>query len=202
MIEDARAYAPATARNREPIRDVLSRVAPAAGLVLEIASGTGEHAVCFAAAFPKLTWQPTDGDPRALDSIAAHRDAASLDNLLPPLLLDVTAPAWPVARADMIVCINMIHISPWDACAALFAGAARTLSEAGVVYLYGPYKIGGAHTAESNRRFDSDLRARNPAWGIRDLDEVTAEAASRGFDRTEIVAMPANNHSVVFTRRN
>jgi cyclopropane fatty-acyl-phospholipid synthase-like methyltransferase len=201
-MTDLRRSAPAALRNRDPILAVLREVLPKRGLVLEIASGTGEHVVHFARDLPGLTFQPSDPDADALQSIAAWTAESGTDNVRPPVRLDAAAEVWPVVTADAIVCINMIHISPWDACAALFAGAARTLSEAGVVYLYGPYKIGGAHTAESNRRFDSDLRARNPAWGIRDLDEVTAEAASRGFDRTEIVAMPANNHSVVFTRRN
>ena len=199
---DHRAHAPATARNREPILAVLSRVLPASGLVLEVSSGTGEHAAFFAAALPHLTWQPTDRDDRSLLSIGAHRAAAGLRNLLPPLLLDASSPDWPVARADAIVCINMIHIAPWAACAGLMAGAARILSPGGALYLYGPYKEGGAHTAESNHRFDLDLQLRDSAWGVRDLEDVIALAAGHGLRHTETVTMPANNRSVVFVKNN
>jgi SAM-dependent methyltransferase len=196
----ARQYRPHVARNREPILAVLRRVLPRKGLVLEVASGSGEHAAYFAAELPALDWQPTDPDPQALASIAAHRAAAPLPNLLSPLALDVTAARWPVARADVIVCCNMIHIAPWAACEGLIAGAPRTLSDGGTLYLYGPYKIGGEHTAPSNRDFDLDLRARNPAWGIRDLGEVTALAERHGFKLAETVSMPANNLSVIFRR--
>jgi len=205
-MTDHRAYAPATARNREPILAVLERVLPPSGLVLEISAGTGEHAAFFAAALPHLTWQPTDRDERSLLSIAAHRDAAGLGeaaglgNLLPPLVLDATAPIWPVARADAVVCINMIHIAPWPACEGLMAGAARTLPPGGVLYLYGPYKEGGEHTADSNRRFDIDLQLRDPSWGVRNLEDVAALAASHGFHLSEIVTMPANNRSLVFAK--
>ncbi|HUI13208.1 MAG TPA: DUF938 domain-containing protein [Xanthobacteraceae bacterium] len=188
------------ARNRDPILAVLRRVLPPRGLVLEIASGSGEHAVYFAKALPSLTWQPTDPDPDALASIAAHRAAADAPNLLPPLQLDVTARTWPIAHADAIVCCNMIHIAPWTACEGLIGGAARVLPAGGTLYLYGPYKIGGQHTAPSNAAFDADLRGRNPEWGIRDLDEVTALAVSRGLALTETVEMPANNLSVIFQR--
>lgn len=193
-------HAPATARNREPILAVLRRVLPARGLVLEIASGTGEHAAFFAASLPGIEWQPSDADPAALDSIAAHRDAAGLANLRTPLVLDVTQASWPVDRADAIVCINMIHISPWRVTEALLDGAARVLGAGGVLYLYGPYRVGGRHTAPSNAAFDADLRARNPAWGVRDVEAVAAEAAARGIDLVETVAMPAQNLSVVLRR--
>jgi SAM-dependent methyltransferase len=199
---DRRAYAPATARNREPILAELSRVLPPSGLVLEVSSGTGEHGAFFAAALPHLTWQPTDRDERALLSIAAHRDAAALSNLLPPLALDASSPDWPVARADAVVCINMIHIAPWAATQGLIAGAARILPPGGALYLYGPYKEGGVHTAESNHRFDLDLQLRDSAWGVRDLEDVVALAAGHGLRHTETVIMPANNRSVVFVKDN
>jgi len=197
---DQRLYHAHVARNRDPILDVLQRVLPRRALVLELASGSGEHAAYFAKALPFLTWQPTDPDAQALASIAAHRAAAGAANLLAPLKLDVTAERWPVERADAIVCCNMIHIAPWAACEGLMAGAARALSSGGILYLYGPYKIGGRHTAPSNQAFDADLRARNPEWGIRDLDDVTALAASQSFVLAEMVQMPANNLSVIFRR--
>jgi SAM-dependent methyltransferase len=198
---DPRLYHAHVARNRAPILAVLERVLPPRGLVLEIASGSGEHAAYFAKALPSLSWQPTDADPRALASIAAHRAAADAENLLTPLDLDVTVEPWPVARADALVCINMIHISPWAASEALMAGAARLLPAGGVLYLYGPYRIDGRHTAPSNEEFDAYLRAQNPQWGVRDLAEVAALAKGQGFAPAETVAMPANNLSVIFRRR-
>jgi SAM-dependent methyltransferase len=198
-VSEARS-APAVARNRDPILNVLRRVLPARGLVLEIASGTGEHAVHFAGALPDIVWQPTDPDEAALRSIAAWREQTRLPNLPPPLEFDVTANIWPVERADAVVCINMIHISPWRSAVALMAGAGRVLAPGGVLFLYGPYKEEGRHTAPSNEAFDADLRARNPEWGVRDLGEVIALAASHGLDFAERVAMPANNLSVVFRR--
>ena len=193
--------APAVARNRDPILAVLRSLMPEKGVVLEIASGTGEHAAYFAAALPHLNWQPTDQDDAALSSIAAWRETARLPNLLPPLRLDVMVPVWPVGWADSVVCINMIHISPWCACEALVAGAAKVLAPSGVLFLYGPYKEGGRHTAPSNEAFDADLRARNPEWGVRDLDDVRVLADKHGFTFERRVAMPANNLSVVFRRR-
>ena len=192
--------APAAARNREPIREVLARHLPARGLVLEIASGTGEHAVHMAGGFPALRWQPSDPDPAALASIAAWRAEAGLPNLLPPVALDVTAPVWPVAEADAIVCINMIHVAPWEVALALLAGAARTLAPGGVLYLYGPYREDGV-TAPSNEDFDRSLRARDPRWGVRDVRELRAAAEERGLALEHTVPMPANNHSLVFVRR-
>ena len=197
---DPRVFRPHVARNRDPILAVLRRVLPSRGLVLEIASGSGEHAVYFAQSLPALTWQPTDPDADALASIAAHRVAAHAPNMLPPLPLDVTAEVWPLDGADAIVCCNMIHIAPWTACEGLIAGAARVLPAGSVLYLYGPYKIGGRHTAPSNAAFDADLRARDPAWGIRDLGDVTALAERCGFALVETVSMPANNLSVIFRR--
>jgi SAM-dependent methyltransferase len=190
--------APATERNREPIREVLARELPASGTVLEIASGTGQHAVWFATAFPDLTWQPTDADPTALASIAAWRDDAGLPNLAAPLALDVTGP-WPVTSADAIVCINMIHISPWESSLALFAGAGAVLAPGGLLYTYGPYRFDG-QTAESNEAFDRSLRSRDPRWGVRDVRELTTAAGEQGLILRGVVAMPANNHSLLFRR--
>ncbi|HUC50352.1 MAG TPA: DUF938 domain-containing protein [Xanthobacteraceae bacterium] len=200
-VADPRQYRPHVPRNRDPILDVLRRVLPSRGLVLEIASGSGEHAAFFAQKLPSLTIQPSDPDRTALASIAAHREDTSLANLLPPLHLDVTAASWPLAHADAVICCNMIHIAPWAACEGLIAGAARVLPVGGILYLYGPYKIGGAHTAPSNEAFDAYLRSQNPAWGIRDLDEVTALAGRSHFTPVETVAMPANNLSVIFARK-
>jgi SAM-dependent methyltransferase len=193
--------APAAARNREPILRVLRDTLPRAAQVLEIASGTGEHAVWFSTALPELTWQPTDHDPDALISIAAWRDKASPPNLLPPLRLDATEDTWPVARSDAVVAINMIHIAPWTVTLGLIAGAARVLSQGGLLFLYGPFREAGVHTGAGNATFDADLRARDPSWGIRDLDEIAALAGQHGLMGPERISMPANNLSVVFRRR-
>ncbi|KAA2242229.1 DUF938 domain-containing protein [Salinarimonas soli] len=191
---------PSVQRNREPILAVLRGVLPPTGLVLEVASGTGEHAVHLAGALPGLRWQPTDADPAALRSIAAHRARAGLPNLLPPIPLDA-AGAWPAdLRADAVVSINMIHIAPWAATHGLMAGAAAVLPPGGVLYLYGPFREDGVATAESNEAFDLDLRARDPAWGLRDLDAVAGLAERHGLALAERIAMPANNLSVVFRR--
>jgi SAM-dependent methyltransferase len=192
--------APAVARNRDPILAVLREVLPAAGTVLEIAGGSGEHAVHFAAALPHLVWQPTDPDAEALRSIAAHAERARLPNLLAPLELDATAAVWPLTRADAVVSINMIHIAPWRAAEGLMAGAARLLPPDGPLYLYGPYREHGRHTAPSNAAFDESLKMRDPAWGVRDLDEVVALAGRHGLALQRTVAMPANNLSVIFRR--
>ena len=192
-------FAPATERNRGPIRDVLARVLPASGTVLEIASGSGEHAVAFAQAFPALTWQPSDPDPSALASIAAWREEAGLANLAPPIELDVMKP-WPALAPSAIECINMVHISPWEASLALFANAGRILARGAVLYLYGPYRFSGAFTAESNAEFDRSLRARDPRWGVRDVDDLVATARAAQLELVETVAMPANNHSLIFRR--
>jgi len=193
--------APAVARNREPILAVLRRVLPTQGTVLEIASGSGEHAVHFAAGLPYLTWQPADVDPDALRSITAYRAAARLPNLLPPLALDAAAPDWPVTRADAVVSINMIHIAPWSAAQGLMAGAERILAAGDVLYLYGPFKEDGQHTAPSNAAFDLSLRQRNPQWGVRDVGDVCELAQQHGLALVERVAMPANNLSLVFRYR-
>jgi SAM-dependent methyltransferase len=191
-------HAASTQRNRNPILDVLRGVLPPTGLVLEIASGTGEHAAFFAPLFPTLRWQPSDASAAHLESIRAWSVAAGVENLAPPLLLDVEREPWPVARADAILNINMIHIAPWSAAEALFRGAAGRLPPGGLLYLYGPFKRGGGHTAESNQRFDERLRGEDPRWGVRDLEDVTALASSVGFEAPLIVPMPANNLSLVF----
>ena len=194
--------APAVARNRDAILAVLREVLPASGTVLEIASGSGEHAVHVAAALPGVDWLPSDPEPAARRSIAAHALRAGLGNIRPPLALDAAAAAWPVARVDGIVCINMIHIAPWAATAGLMAGAGRVLSERGILVLYGPFREADRPFAESNAAFDASLRGRDPAWGVRDLDAVAAEAARHGLDLIRRVAMPANNLSVIFERSN
>jgi len=194
-------HAAATERNREPILAVLQRVLPPQALVLEIASGTGQHAAFFAAALPALRWQPSDPVPAHRQSVAAWATAGGLANVAPAVELDVERWPWPVTRADAIVCINMIHIAPWSAAQALFAGAARILPAAGVLFLYGPFKRDGQHTAESNQRFDERLRAEDPRWGVRDLADVAALARDAGFGEPEVVAMPANNLSLIFRRR-
>ncbi|WP_457094194.1 DUF938 domain-containing protein [Microvirga sp. P5_D2] len=191
---------PSVTRNRDPILTLLRMLLPQTGTVLEIASGTGEHAVHFAAALPHLLWQPTDCDEQALRSIAAHRAASGLSNLLVPLRLDAAAPEWPLERADAIVAINMVHISPWPVTQGLIVGAGRVLPPGGMLYLYGPYKENGAHTAPSNEAFDADLRRRNPQWGVRDVEEVADLARASGLDLVERFSMPANNLSLVFRR--
>ncbi|HET6582309.1 MAG TPA: DUF938 domain-containing protein [Nannocystaceae bacterium] len=201
MADDPRRFAAATARNREPILEVLRRVLPATGTVLEIASGTGEHAVHFARNLPALQWQPSDADDDALASIAGWREHEQLANLRAPLRIDVTADAWPIDRIDAIFCANMIHIAPWECALGLLAGAGRHLRAGGVLVTYGPYRIGGAHTAASNERFDADLRARDPSWGVRDLEDVATAAEQHGLHLRERVAMPANNFTLVFDRR-
>ena len=193
-------HAPATARNREPIREVLARELPIAGTVLEIASGSGEHSMFFARAFPQLSWQPTDADVIAIASIAAWRVEDAPANLRAPILLDASAGAWPELHADAVLCINMIHISPWQATLGLVAGAARVLAPGGLLYTYGPYVVDG-ETAASNREFDRSLRARDPRWGVRELRDVEAAAAERDLVLTDTVAMPANNLSLIFRRR-
>lgn len=198
----ARQHAPASLRNREPIAEVLARELPASGTVLEIASGTGEHAVYFAARFPALRWQPTDPSDEALASIAAYREDYRGTNLAAPLRLDAADPAgWPIAEAAAIVCINMVHISPWEATSGLFRGAARLLGTgAGPLILYGPYLEQGVETAPSNLEFDAGLKARNPLWGLRAAEAVDALAAEHGMARSARHALPANNIMLVYRR--
>ena len=197
--ETARRYAPATARNREPLLAALRGLLPPQGLVLEVASGTGEHARHFAAALPRLTFQPSDPDAGARASIDAW--AAGLPNIRPALMLEAEAP-WPVARADAVLCINMIHIAPWGAALGLFRGAAVCLAAGAPLILYGPYRRAGQHTAPSNAAFDADLRARDPAWGVRDLEAVAEAAAAQGFGPPAVQEMPANNLLLAFRREN
>jgi SAM-dependent methyltransferase len=193
-------HAPATERNREPLLAVLREVLPTSGTLLEIASGTGQHAAFFAQAFPGLAWQPTDIGPQDLQSIEAWRAEAALPNLRPALRLDVCEERWSVETADAVLCVNMIHIAPWEACQALMRGAARVLSPGGCLVLYGPYFVEGRPTAPSNITFDESLRARNPAWGVRELGAVTAEALGVGLSRERVVDMPSNNLTVVFRK--
>ncbi|GJE43802.1 DUF938 domain-containing protein [Methylobacterium soli] len=193
-------FAPAAARNGAVILGVLRDVLPRGGHVLEVASGSGEHAVRFATALPDLQWQPSDPDRRALGSIAAHARAAGLPNLLAAVELDARAQDWPMTQADAIVCINMIHIAPWAATEGLIAGAGRLLRDRSPLYLYGPFRIHGAHTAASNADFDEDLRARDPNWGVRDLEDVLAVAAEHGLRLADRISMPANNLSVVLRK--
>jgi len=193
-------HAPATERNRGPIAAVLREVLPEHGVVLEVASGSGEHAVYFAGRFPSLIWQPSDPDREALRSIAAWSAEARSTNLREPLLLDAAADAWPVERADALLCVNMVHISPWAATQGLMRGAARVLGAGAPLILYGPYRRRGVPTAPSNEAFDASLKARNPEWGLRDLEDVAAEAERAGFTLERVVEMPANNLTVVFRR--
>ena len=196
---DEKRHAPATERNREAILAVLRAQLPARGTVLEVASGTGEHAAFFAPALAPLVWQPSDPDPELRRSIAAHAAEAGCATLRDPLDLDATAGAWPLEAADAVVCCNMIHIAPWAAALGLLAGAGRILPPGGPLILYGPFLVDG-ETAESNRNFDASLRARNPDWGVRELREVEGEAVRQGLSLAETVAMPANNLSVVFRK--
>lgn len=195
-----RQHAPATLRNREPIAAALARELPASGSVLEVAAGTGEHAVFFAEAFPALAWQPTDPSDEALASIADYRADYAGSNLAAPLRLDAAQPeSWPVTRADAVVCINMVHISPWEATLGLFAGAARVLgTRGGPLVLYGPYIEQGVETAPSNLEFDASLKARNPLWGLREAEALDALAAQHRMARSARYALPANNIILVY----
>lgn len=193
-------FSPAAARNAAPIAELLKRVLPPSGLVLEIASGSGEHAAHFARALPTLVWQPSDPDEAARRSIVAHARVAGLANIRWPLAIDATRQPWPVMRVDAVVAINMIHIAPWDATIGLMAGAGATLPEGGVLYLYGPFRENGAHTAPSNAAFDDSLRARNAAWGVRDIEAVAAAGRAHDLHLVERIAMPANNLSLIFHR--
>jgi SAM-dependent methyltransferase len=198
MSDDPRRFAPATERNRAPILEALRRVLPPSGLVLEVASGTGEHCAFFAAALPGLEWQPTDPDAEGRASIDAW--CAGLANVRPALALDAAAEGWQVARAEAVLCVNMIHIAPWAATVGLMRGAGRVLGAGAPLVLYGPYRRDGVTTAESNEEFDRSLRARDARWGLRRLEEVAAEAARNGFGAPEVMEMPANNLTVVFRR--
>ncbi len=198
--DDSRQYAPATQRNREPILAVLREILPKQGLVLEVASGSGEHAVHFAAAFANLTFQPSDPDPAALASIDAWGRESALPNLRPAIRLDATASRWPITEADAILCINMVHISPWAATEGLIRQAAQLLPTGGPLYLYGPYRQPDVPLAASNAVFDDSLRRRNPKWGLRELEAVAELARAAGLGEPEVTQMPANNLSVVFRK--
>lgn len=191
-------HAPATLRNRDAIAAVLSEELPPDGLVLEVASGTGEHAAYFAAKFPALEWQPSDPDPVALASIAAWSDEAGLANVRAPLMLDAAKGEWSITDADAILCVNMVHISPWAATLGLVAGAGRLLGKGEPMILYGPFIEDGVPTAPSNLDFDASLRARDPAWGLRNVREVSAAAAEQGLQLHRRVTMPANNLMLVY----
>lgn len=214
---DARQYAPATHRNREPILEVLLQVLPPTGTVLEISSGTGEHAIFFAPHLKPRQWLPSDPNPIARDSIAAWQDHCPSDNLYSPIALDTRDPVWSIEQEPLpdslpeidlqqepivaIANINMIHIAPWSACLGLMAGAERILPHNGILYLYGPFKKGGDHTAPSNAAFDQSLKAQNPEWGVRNLEDVAAIAQQHKLSWINSYSMPANNLSVVFQRQ-
>jgi SAM-dependent methyltransferase len=191
--EDSRRSAPAALRNREPIAEVLRDWLPERGLVLEVASGTGEHAVFFAELFPQLEWQPSDSHPVALRSIDAWRKSSGAPNLHAPIEIDASAPDWPVDSADAVLSINMVHISPWAVSLGLIRGAARLLPPGGPLILYGPWLMAGIETAQSNLDFDSELRRRDPEWGLRRVEDFAAAAAAHGFELAEVRRMPANN---------
>jgi cyclopropane fatty-acyl-phospholipid synthase-like methyltransferase len=197
----ARRSAPAALRNREPIAEVLREWLPANGLVLEIASGTGEHAVYFAERFPALEWQPSDIHPDALASIKAWRAASGISNVRPPLVIDAASPDWPIQRADAVLSINMVHISPWRSALGLIDGAARLLPPTGPLILYGPWLKGDKPTAPTNLAFDADLKRRDPDWGLRRVEDFAIAAEKRGLELIESRAMPANNLMLLWRRR-
>jgi hypothetical protein len=198
---DARRSAPAAGRNREPIAEVLREWLPASGLVLELASGTGEHAIFFARRFPGLEWQPSDVHTVAIQSISAWEESAGLPNLRPPLMLDAASPDWPIERAEAVLSINMVHISPWSSALGLLDGAARLLRPGDPLILYGPWFRDDIAPAPGNLEFDVDLRRRDPQWGIRKVEDFTAAAMERDFSLAETRAMPANNLMLLFRRR-
>jgi hypothetical protein len=197
---DGKWFIPAAERNKGPILDVLARVLPRRGVVLEIASGTGQHVIQFAKALSGLTWQPSDPDAELRESIALRIGEEQLTNVNLPIDLDVTRLPWPLQAADAVVCINMIHVAPWSATLALLEGTQALLQTELVLFLYGPYRRFGQHTSKSNEQFDTDLRAHDPEWGLRDLEAVSEAAAASGFVLAEIVEMPANNFGLIFKR--
>lgn len=194
---EVKRHAPATERNRDVIAQTLARVLPTEGLILEVASGTGEHVVHFAKMFPALTWQPSDPDPIALASINAWRADSKVPNVRPAMLLDASAD-WPIAQADAVVCINMTHISPWAATVGLLRNAARLLPQSAVLFIYGPYNQRDVPLADSNAAFDAALRQQNALWGLRYVDDITAEAYTSGLHLDSVIDMPANNLSLIF----
>jgi len=193
-------HAPATQRNREPIAELLARELPEKGRVLEVASGSGEHAVFFAGEFPGFEWHPSDPDDAALESIAAWTEESGLPNIARPIFLDASAVDWSIDRADAVLCCNMIHISPWEATVGLFRGSSQLLGKGAPLVLYGPFVEPGVETAPSNLAFDQGLKVRNPKWGLRSLEAIDALAASQGFDRTLRRNMPANNLTLIYRK--
>lgn len=200
-LGDGRWRSPSAERNREPILAVLTRVLPKTGLVLEIGSGTGQHVAHFAGHLPQLAWQPSDPDAAFRRSIALWVGHERLANVMDPIALDLRARPWPVTAADAIVCINVVHVSPWEATLALLDGAAEILPRGGVLYLYGPYRRRDRPAAPSNAAFDASLRAHDPAWGLREIEQVSEAADRVGLDLAEVADMPANNSSLIFLRR-
>jgi cyclopropane fatty-acyl-phospholipid synthase-like methyltransferase len=199
-VEDARQLSPSAARNCVPIREVLTRVLPKKGIVLEIGSGTGEHVVCFAKAMPQLVWLPSDPDGASRTSIEAWMTSEGLTNIRAPVPIDVREEVWGVeddAPFDAMISLNMVHIAPWEAALGLLAGGKRLLRPNGVLFLYGPFMIGGKHTARTNAAFDADLKQRDPRWGVRDVDDIVREAMPNGLELSKVVDMPANNLSLV-----
>lgn len=198
----ARPSSPAALRNRAPIAEVLRTILPATGKILEIASGTGEHALYFAEHFPQILWQPSDASEAAIDAIESWREAADLPNVLPAIKMDASAPeTWPnIDGVTAILCCNMVHISPWTATEGLMRGAGALLAAGEPLILYGPYTRDGVETAPSNLAFDADLKRRNPAWGLRSLEQVAELASAHGFTLEHILAMPANNITVIFRK--
>ena len=199
-LEDGRWFIASADRNKGPILAVLERVLPRTGLVLEIGSGTGQQVAHFARALPQLTWQPSDPDADFRQSVQEWTTLELLDNVRAPVELDVFRRPWPIARADAVVCINMIHVAPWAATEALLTGAKSVLPDGGLLFLYGPYQRYGGHTAPSNAAFDAQLRAQDPEWGLRDLEAVVELAGAAGLEVVEVVEMPANNFSVIFRK--
>ncbi|MEM5491805.1 DUF938 domain-containing protein [Hoeflea sp. AS16] len=199
--QDAKLSSPSALRNRGPIAELLRHVLPDSGTVLEIASGSGEHVIHFARLFPNLVWQPSDPSPEARASVQDWVKSESLANVLPPLDVDASAETWPIAAADAMIAINMVHISPWPATQGLLGGAGKLLPSGGVLVLYGPYRRRGQPLVPSNADFDTSLRARNPEWGIRLLEDVESLAKKSGLTLTSVTEMPANNLGVVFTRQ-
>jgi SAM-dependent methyltransferase len=197
-LEDGRWFTASAERNKGPILAVLERVLPRTGVVLEIASGTGQHVAHFARALPGLTWQPSDADSAFRESIRSWIASENLGNVRAPVDLDVLRLPWPVSRTDALLCINMIHVAPWAATEALLSGAKNVVKAGGVLFLYGPYRRFGSHTAPSNELFDAQLRASDPAWGLRDIEAVVAIAGVAGFQLSEILEMPANNFALLF----
>jgi SAM-dependent methyltransferase len=200
-IEGGRLLSPSGERNKGPVADVLRQVLPDHGLVLEVSSGTGQHVIHFAREMPYLTWQPSERDEECLKSIAHWLAAEAPANVLAPLYLDVGDQPWPIGSAAAVVCLNMIHIAPWAAGMALIRGASGILGPGGTLFLYGPFRRGGEHTSPGNEAFDRQLREENPAWGVRNLEDVARFAAGHDFGPPQIHEMPANNLSVVLRKR-